>query len=100
MAKGIALGVFLFSLSISLVGGFFGVGDMDMDTQQVQDNLEQLDNADGLIESTNQAIDLTGNLLSLVVPSTTGVLWFDLLVFGGITFGIGLFLIDITPVIG
>lgn len=84
------MSVLIFSMSVSLIGNFAGVGELDRGVDIDSYNLSQNDpgEADGGVltslsfERINQ---LTGILYDLR-PRATGVLWFDALVWFPIMF--------------
>jgi len=90
MDKGVIMGVFIFSISISLIGGYFGVGELDdgFSSEELIQGLNQISSFD----SAGDVYAGVTTVFGQIIPSTTGVLWFDLLVFGGISIAFGLLL--------
>lgn len=110
----IFMGIVVFSLSMNLIGGAFGVGDLEQKT-----NIDTVRNGTELSDisfsssctsdcTTFEAVNNLSNglgdvwsfitdkfnviwsFLQLAIPSSTGVLWFDALIFGPIVFALGL----------
>lgn len=97
MAKGIAMGIFFFAVTIGLFANFFAIGDIDpYDSDQLKNDLDSLMTGEG--EETRLAGFL--NIMWGILPPATGVVWFDLLVWGGMGVGLVMFILDVAPVIG
>ena len=95
MDKGVIIGVFIFSMSISIIGGYFGVGELDdgFSSEETIEALNQISDFDIRdFDSAGDAVAGFTTVMGQLIPSTTGVLWFDLLVFGGISVAFGLLL--------
>lgn len=110
----IFLGIIIFTFSMNLVGGYFGIGDLDQQTDindirngtKLSDisfssactsdcsTFDAVNNLSGGIgdvwDFITDKFNAIWTLLQLAIPSSTGVVWFDTLIYAPIVFALGI----------
>lgn len=99
----VAVSIFIFSITLSLIGQTAGIGEIERDigVTDIIDDVEmpsfeesfQDDTGffEGVANLFNETFSLFADVLTifrLMIPPLTGVAWFDLIVWGGISFSI------------